>query len=283
MTPFSLPAPAKINLFLHILGRLPNGYHRLQTVFQLLDYGDTLHFEQAEQLILEAPAALAGDDNLILRAARALQQHSGQQQGVRIRLDKKLPAGGGLGGGSSNAATTLLALNQLWQLGLSLDALATIGLTLGADVPVFVHGRSAWADGIGEQLEPLNLPQKTWLVIFPDVAISTAAIFSDPSLTRDTPESKVATFLGAASKAAFRNDCEAVAKRLFPAVSHAINWLQERAGNARLTGTGACVFAEVPSRDAGERLLLQLPAHWQGFVAGGLNTSPVHQALAALR
>jgi 4-diphosphocytidyl-2-C-methyl-D-erythritol kinase len=280
---FSLPAPAKLNLFLHITGRRSDGYHTLQTVFSLLDYGDTLHFAPAEQLSLEAPAELGGDDNLILRAARALHQHVGRTPGAALRLDKRLPAGGGVGGGSSDAATTLLGLNHLWQLGLSMDELARIGLQLGADVPVFVRGHSAWAEGVGEHLTALDLPVVDYLVIHPGCSISTAAIFADPQLTRHTPESRVAAFLEPGAESQFRNDCEPVATRLFPQVRAAMDWLRMQTGNARMTGTGACVFARVADRQQGEALLQGLPPQWQGFVARSVNESPAHAALAKLR
>lgn len=280
---FTLPAPAKLNLFLHITGRRPDGYHTLQTLFALLDYGDLIHFAEADTLTLQAPAHLGGDNNLILRAARALAQATGCQRGARLILDKRLPAGGGVGGGSSDAATTLLGLNQLWELDLEIDTLAEIGLSLGADVPVFVRGRSAWAEGVGEQLQPLQLPEHFYLVIHPGVSISTAAIFADPQLTRHTPESRVAAFLEPGAETQFRNDCEAVVTRLFPAVAAALDWLGKQTGNARLTGTGACIFSRVADRQQGEDVLRQLPSPWQGFVARSVNVSPAHAALAQLR
>ena len=280
---FSLPAPAKLNLFLHITGRRDDGYHTLQTVFALLDTGDTLHFSSAAQLSLEAPAELGGDNNLILRAARALQAASGCQQGAAIRLDKRLPAGGGVGGGSSDAATALLGLNHLWQLPLGIDELAEIGLTLGADVPVFIRGHSAWAEGVGEQLQPLDLPEQIYVVVHPGVSVSTAAIFADPQLTRHTPESRVAAFLGPGAETDFRNDCEPVVTRLFPDIREALDWLRKQTGNARLTGTGACIFARVADRQQGEDVLRRLPSTWQGFVARSVNESPAHAALAQLR
>mgnify|MGYP006198339449 FL=1 len=280
---FSLPAPAKLNLFLHITGRRADGYHTLQTVFALLDVGDTLHFADADRLTLEAPAELGGDDNLILRAARALQSASGCQRGAAIRLDKRLPAGGGVGGGSSDAATTLLGLNLLWQLDLPIDTLAQIGLALGADVPVFVRGHSAWAEGVGEQLQALDLAQQFFVVVHPGISVSTAAIFADPQLTRHTPESRVAAFLGPGAETRFRNDCEPVATRLFPAIRDALDWLRKQTGNARLTGTGACVFARVADQQQGEDVLRRLPSAWQGFVARSVNESPAHTALAQLR
>ena len=280
---FTLPAPAKLNLFLHITGRRPDGYHTLQTLFALLDHGDLIHFAAADRLSLEAPAELGGDNNLILRAARALARASGCQQGARLVLDKRLPAGGGVGGGSSDAATTLLGLNHLWQLGLDLDTLAAIGLSLGADVPVFVRGRSAWAEGVGEQLQPLQLPEFFYLVIHPGVSVSTAAIFADPQLTRHTPESRVAAFLGPGAETLFRNDCEPVVTRLFPDIREALDWLRKQTGNARLTGTGACIFARVADQQQGEDVLRRLPSKWQGFVARSVNESPAHTALAQLR
>lgn len=284
IAPFSLPAPAKLNLFLHITGRRADGYHLLQTVFSLLDYGDALDFAEADTLTLDVEGdAPAGDDNLILRAARALQQHSGCTRGAALRLHKRLPQGGGVGGGSSDAATALLGLNHLWQLGLDIDTLAQIGLALGADVPVFVRGHNAWAEGVGEQLTPVELPEQHFVVVHPGVAVSTAMIFNDPELTRDTPESTVAAFLGQPPGNAFHNDCEGPARRHFPVISVTLDWLEKHAGNARMTGTGACVFARVADRQTGEKLLLQLPPHWSGFVASSVMLSPTHQALQSLQ
>lgn len=285
MTGFSLASPSKLNLFLHVTGRRPDGYHTLQTVFALLDYGDTLHFSPADALSLtvEEGAAPAGEDNLVLRAAHALRAATGTRQGAALTLVKRLPAGGGVGGGSSNAATALLGLNHLWDLGLDTGTLAEIGLGLGADVPVFVQGRSAWAEGVGEELSPVCCGDTWYLVLHPGVSVSTAMIFGDPQLTRDTPKSRVAAFLEPGSERHFRNDCEAVARRHFPAVSEALDWLKRHAGNARMTGTGACVFARVGSRQQGNDLLRRLPAHWKGFVARSVDESPAHRALAALR
>jgi 4-diphosphocytidyl-2-C-methyl-D-erythritol kinase len=292
---FSLPAPAKLNLFLHITGQRDDGYHLLQTVFALLDHGDTLQFEPADSLSLHVDGdAPGGEDNLILRAAKALQNHTGCSLGAKLTLTKKLPQGGGVGGGSSDAASTLLGLNHLWQLNLSIDELADIGLSLGADVPVFVRGHNAWAEGIGDQLQPINLPEQLFLVVHPGISAPTAVIFQDPQLTRDTAKSRVAAFLGQGlqqdSDASpsndcdfFHNDCEATAKQHFPAIAEALNWLEKRAGNARMTGTGACVFARIADRQSGEDLLLQLPPHWTGFVASSVKLSPAHQALKALQ
>lgn len=285
---FSLPAPAKLNLFLHITGQKQDGpqqgYHELQTVFALLDHGDTLNFAPADSLTLICPESIpANDDNLIIKAAKALQAHSGCTAGAAITLDKQLPMGGGVGGGSSDAATALLGLNHLWQLNLSLDELAKIGAKLGADVPVFVHGNSAWAEGIGEHLTPISLPTKHYLVIFPGIHVSTAQIFGDQQLTRDTPKSRLAAFLEPDSETCFRNDCEAVVTHHFPAVGDALNWLKNHAGNARMTGTGACVYAEIDSREAGKALIAQLPPRWTGFVACSVNRSPTLVALDSLK
>jgi len=281
---FSLPAPAKLNLFLHITGRRADGYHLLQTVFALLDDGDRIDFQHHDRLQLTVDGdAPVGEDNLILRAARLLQAHTGTTQGAHLHLHKRLPAGGGVGGGSSDAATALLGLNHLWGLSLDLDTLARLALQLGADVPVFVRGHSAWADGVGERLQPIDLPEETWLVVHPGVHVATAMIFNDPQLTRDTPESTVAAFLGQGPGADFHNDCEAPARRHFPAISEALEWLGKHAGNARMTGTGACCFARIADPQSAQALLTQLPPHWSGFVARSVNISPVHTALESLR
>ena len=282
----TLPAPAKLNLFLHVTGRRADGYHTLQTLFQLLDYGDTLHFEAADRLSLQPELpGVPTDSNLIMRAARLLQQHTGCAYGAAIRLDKKLPLGGGIGGGSSNAATTLLALNQLWNLQLSLDVLATLGLQLGADVPVFVRGHTAWAEGVGEHLQPVALPPRNYLILVPPCAVSTAAIFSQPALTRNSSPITIAAFLrgglretGLNHRQTGHNDCEPVVRSLYPEVAFALDWLSQF-GPARMTGTGACVFADFADRAAAQSVLTQIPANYRGFVAMGVNVSPVHAAL----
>lgn len=269
-------APAKLNLFLHITGRRADGYHLLQTVFQLLDTGDVLRFaprvDNTLQLHCSDPA-LAGEQNLVLRAARALQTLQPGTPGADIHLDKQLPTGAGLGGGSSDAATTLLALNELWQLGLDRNTLAQIGLQLGADVPVFVHGHSAWAEGIGEQLTPVTLPERWFLVLTPAVHVSTATIFSHQELTRDGAAITMRTFLNGHS----RNDCEALVRRLYPQVDAALNWLAHFA-EARMTGTGASVFVAFDRRADAESVLAQLAkadcdllSGVQAFVARGIN------------
>ncbi len=281
----TLPAPAKLNLFLHITGRRADGYHELQSLFALLDQGDSLTFRGADdlQLTCSDPAIPCDDSNLILRAAACLRAHTGTRQGAHIHLDKRLPAGGGVGGGSSDAATTLLGLNTLWDLGLSEDTLATLGLALGADVPIFVRGHSAWAEGVGEKITPVDLPDAHFLVIHPGIHVSTARIFGDRELTRDTPISKLPASLEAVLTRDFHNDCEAVAKRHFPEIGKTLDWLRQHAGNSRMTGTGACCFARLTGPQQGQQLLQQLPQHWTGFVARSRNTSPLHEALARFR
>ncbi|HBX36824.1 MAG TPA: 4-(cytidine 5'-diphospho)-2-C-methyl-D-erythritol kinase [Pseudohongiella sp.] len=281
-----VPAPAKLNLFLHITGRRADGYHNLQTVFQILGHGDTLHLSPRSDGKLKLDcnrSELIGGDNLVLQAARALQSESGCPLGADIYLDKRLPAGGGLGGGSSDAASTLLALNALWKLEMDKQQLASIGLALGADVPVFVHGNSAWAEGVGEHLTPISLPEATYLVITPDCHIATGRIFSHEQLTRDTPPIKMCAFLAGQS----RNDCETLVRNLYPEVDEALNWLAQFAP-ARMTGTGASVFASFRTEADARKVLhelehIDLPAlkRASSFVAQGLNQSPVDQALAS--
>ena len=275
-------APAKLNLFLHITARRPDGYHELQTLFQFLDYGDELWFEVNDSgrvQRLDGNTAVAPEQDLAVRAALALAEASGSRQGVSIRLDKRLPIGGGLGGGSSDAATVLLVLNQLWQLGLSNERLADIGLSLGADVPVFVAGQAAWAEGVGERLSPVEtLPEPWYLVVRPAVTVSTAEIFSDPELTRDSPPITIADFLSETCE----NRLQPVVERLYPEVARALAWLSQYR-SARMTGSGACVFASFEQRQQAETALQQLPAPWTGFVARGCNRSPLHGQLAMRR
>lgn len=277
----TLPAPAKLNLFLHITGRRPDGYHELQTVFQFLDRADRLHFRlrRGGELTLtpELPGVPA-ESNLVLRAARLLQSESGCRLGADIALEKELPMGGGIGGGSSDAATTLLGLNRLWQLGLSEDRLAELGLRLGADVPVFVRGRAAWAEGVGERLEPVEIPEPHYLVLTPNVHVSTAEVFRHPQLTRHTPAITLAAFRAGGGGLTLRNDCENVVRTLSPEVDAALRWLGSH-GPAHMTGTGACCFLPCSDRAAAEALLAQSPI--PGFVARGMNRSPAHSALAA--
>ncbi|MFU0446097.1 4-(cytidine 5'-diphospho)-2-C-methyl-D-erythritol kinase [Pseudocitrobacter faecalis] len=277
------PSPAKLNLFLYITGQRADGYHELQTLFQFLDYGDTLTIEprQDGQLRLLTPLKdVPDEDNLIIRAARLLMKMAAQTQrlpegsGADISIEKRLPMGGGLGGGSSNAATVLVALNHLWQCGLSEDELAAIGLTLGADVPVFVRGHAAFAEGVGEQLTPIDVAEKWYLVVHPGVSIPTPVIFKDPDLPRNTPKRSIDTLL----KCEFRNDCEVIARKRFREVDEVLSWLLEYAPS-RLTGTGACVFAEFDTELAARQVLEQAPEWFNGFVAKGVNLSPLHQSM----
>jgi len=238
------PAPAKLNLFLHIVGRRPNGYHELQTVFQLIDLCDSISVVVREDGLIErpvGPADVAPEDDLVVRAARALQAQTGAHLGATLRVYKKIPQGGGLGGGSSDAATTLLALNRLWGCGLNLDELAGIGLPLGADVPVFVRGSSAWAEGVGDRLTPLELPEKWYVVVHPGVGVATRDVFQAPELTRNSPK----ITMRALFQTGGRNDCESVVRSRFPEVADALDWLA-RFGSARLTGTGACPVDPAP-------------------------------------
>jgi len=271
------PAPAKLNLLLHVVGRRADGYHELQTVFQFLTVSDWLYFDVHQQTGIELvgePAGVPANADLCVRAATLLRDATSSQAGVTIYNDKRLPLGGGLGGGSSDAATTLLVLNRLWGLDLPSDELARLGLSLGADVPVFVHGRAAWAEGVGEILTPVTPPEAWYLVLVPPVSISTAAIFSDPGLTRDTPRTKIPDLLSGVGQ----NDCEAVVRCRHPEVAAALDWLNGFSA-ARLTGTGACVFAAFDTQADAQAVAAQLPASWSGLVAQGTNRSPLLAAM----
>ncbi len=266
-------APAKLNLFLHVTGRRGDGYHELQTLFQFIDLMDQIEIEVTEGGAIERPVGLphlSEQDDLVVKAATALQKHTGTQLGARIRVDKRIPEGGGLGGGSSDAATTLVALNQLWSTGLSRQQLAEIGLKLGADVPVFIHGRAAWAEGVGEKLEYVDPPEENYLLVAPGVSVSTAEIFQARELTRNTPKAKIAGFLPDGG----RNDCEPVVVARHPEIGEALRWLSQY-GGARMTGTGSCLFVALESRERAEEILLQLPEKWIGFVVKGMNRSPL--------
>lgn len=270
------PAPAKLNLFLHVVGKRADGYHSLQTVFQLLDHCDEIFIEPTDDGLIRRPEGLAGivpEQDLVVRAARLLQAESGARLGAELRVHKRIPSGGGLGGGSSDAATVLVALNRLWGLEWPAGRLAALGLRLGADVPVFVHGHSAWAEGVGERLSPVELPAAWYLVVCPDCAVSTAEIFSDPELTRDSPETTISGFLSAGG----RNDCEPVVRRRYPAVAAALDWVTARSGGrpARLTGTGGCVFAAFDVAEQAQAALEGLPDRWTAFVARGVAESPL--------
>lgn len=275
-----LPAPAKLNRMLHITGRRPDGYHELQTLFQFLDHGDTLTLAPRDDGELRLTPTLSGvapADNLILRAATALREATGSRQGADIHLDKRLPMGGGLGGGSSDAATALLGLNRLWGLHLSIEVLAELGLRLGADVPVFVRGHAAWAEGIGERLTPVALDTPWFVVVHPGVSVSTPAVFQAPELTRGTPPITMARALQGGT-ASWRNDCELTVRELYPEVAGALDWLSDRAP-AMLTGTGACVFARLDHEADATALLDDISGRWTSFKAQGLNRSPLHDAL----
>ena len=281
------PAPAKLNLCLHVTGQRPDGYHALQTIFQLIDLCDELSFEVAPRGVIErrddglaksgALAAIPSDKDLCVRAARALEAVAGDRgvpSGVCIRVRKRIPMGGGLGGGSSDAATTLLALNHLWELGLSEDSLAEIGLRLGADVPVFVRGRCALGEGVGERLTPLELPDRWFLVIHPGVVVPTAAVFQRPELTRNSPVLTIPALLASGDG----NDCEPVVRQRFPDVAAALDWLGGYA-SARLTGTGACIYATFESADAAAEVARKVPPRWRSWVVRGLSDSPLRKRL----
>ncbi|WP_439146948.1 4-(cytidine 5'-diphospho)-2-C-methyl-D-erythritol kinase [Vibrio sp.] len=278
-TPTHWPSPAKLNLFLYITGRRDNGYHELQTLFQFVDVGDeltvTANRETSSITITPDIPGVATEDNLIWKAATALQQYSSTTFGADIQLKKVLPMGGGIGGGSSNAATVLVALNYLWQLNLSDDQLAEIGLKLGADVPVFVRGHAAFAEGVGEQLQPANPDEKWYLVVKPQVSIATVDIFTHSELTRNTPKRALSTLL----EQEYVNDCEKIVRMLYPEVDKQLSWLLQYAPS-RLTGTGSCVFAEFNSKKEAESVLEQLPDTVSAFVARGRNISPLKETLA---
>jgi len=273
------PAPAKLNLMLHINGRRADGYHRLQTLFQFLDWGDELRFWVTDDpgIVLETPTpGVDPDQDLVVIAAGRLQaagvQAGARPRGARIRLRKRIPMGGGLGGGSSDAATTLVVLNRLWGLDLPIERLQALGLALGADVPVFLGGRAAWAEGVGEHLQAVEPDEPWYVVIDPGVHVSTKDVFNDPDLTRSTPIGKMANFVRHGGK----NDCEAVVRRRYPEVDAALTWLSSRA-LARLTGTGACVFAAVDNRDRAVEIVRDPPPGRQAFVVRGINRSPLYR------
>lgn len=273
------PAPAKINLFLNIVGRRSDGYHDLQTVFQFLDLADTITLHSrtdSDILRLAGPAGVPPDQDLAVRAARLLREHTGSTQGLDIGIDKRIPQGGGLGGGSSDAATVLVALNHLWRLGLAVDELAALGLRLGADVPVFVRGHAAFAEGVGERLTPCLPPQGWAVVIVPGCAVATGSIFAHPDLTRDTPRIRMHAF----SEFGYHNDCEAVVRRLYPEVDGALGWLGQF-GQARLTGTGAGIYLLSEDVALVRRIQGQVPEAWSSFVTRTMNRSPLLDCIAA--
>ncbi len=268
------PAPAKLNLFLHVTGRRADGYHLLQSVFRLVDYSDTVWLGVRRDGRIERLADVPGvpaDQDLTVRAARLLQEATACPLGADIHLEKRLPMGGGLGGGSSDAATVLLALNRLWNLGLPRQRLEELALRLGADVPVFVYGRSAFAEGVGEKLTPISLPPAWYVVLIPPVAVATAGVFAAPELTRNTPPIKIADFLSGAG----RNDLQPVVVKEYPEVARHLDWLG-RFGEARMTGSGACVFLATEDEAGAHAILRELPRDMQGFVARGLDRHPLY-------
>lgn len=277
--PLAWPAPAKLNLCLHIVGRRADGYHLLQTAIQFIDLCDELMFFERPAGVFERidePSDIPPDVDLTLRAARLLAQQAGSPAGVAIKLHKRIALQAGLGGGSSDAATVLVALNRLWGLNLHLERLAQLGLQLGADVPVFVRGHAAWVEGVGERIEPVDYPESHYVVIKPRAAVSTAEIFQASELTRNSPITTIRDFLAGGG----RNDCTATVCGRYPEVAEALDWLSQF-GEARLTGTGACVFAAMPDAASAKRVSAQLPARWSGYVVRGLNRSPLVDRLAS--
>ena len=274
----SCPAPAKLNLFLHVIGRRADGYHLLQSAFRLIDLHDELDFERRDDGRIERLTPLDGvrpEDDLVVRAARLLQRETATNQGASIGLRKRIPMGGGLGGGSSNAATTLIALNRLWQTGLTRDQLARLGLSLGADVPFFIFGKDAFAEGVGDLLTPLTLPTSGYVVVHPGISVPTAKIFSSEHLTRDSEPIRITDFASDAT----RNDLQAAACKLFPEVANAVAWLEQFAP-AIMTGSGACVFAEVNDHDTAARIVEQCPAPWRAWLVRSISQHPLHDWLA---
>lgn len=281
----AVPSPAKLNLMLHITGRRSDGYHELQTIFQFVDYGDELKFQQRDDNQLSLSPAIEGvgfEDNLIIKAARALQNHPNAENktcGANIELQKTLPMGGGLGGGSSNAATTMLALNTLWHLDLSLEELATIGVKLGADVPVFIKGQACWAEGVGEKITPLpDLVENWFLVACPNAHSDTKEIFSHKELTRDSEILNMRHALEGQAANTVRNDCQLVASKLNPEIGKTLNLLN-KFGSAKMTGTGACVFLSFASENKATKVASKLPAELIIFIAKGTNLSSAHKVL----
>lgn len=267
------PAPAKLNLFLHVVGRRADGYHLLQTVFRFLDCGDTLRCEprRDSRIVLATPLpGVPPETDLTVRAANALRAATGASDGVSLHLEKRLPMGGGLGGGSSDAATTLLALNRLWRTGLDSSRLQRIGLALGADVPIFVHGRSSFAEGVGEHFTDVSLPPAWYLVLVPAVAVPTPEIFRSAALRRDTPAIAAADWRPGFG----RNDLEAVACALYPEVARHLDWLRHY-GDARMSGSGACCFVEFAREAAAQAALAALPADMKGLLAAGVDRHPL--------
>ena len=279
--PIPWPAPAKLNLCLHVVGRRSDGYHLLQSAIQFIDLCDEINFYDRPAGIIEriaGPADVPADRDLVIRAATALAQHAKVTRGVGIELNKRIPMQAGLGGGSSDAATVLVALNELWEVHLPIGELAELGLKLGADVPVFVRGCAAWVEGIGEQLTVQDFPEMHYVVLKPSANVSTVEIFQAAELTRNSPITTIRAFLAGGG----RNDCTSTVRGRYPDVAEALDWLGNF-GTAKLTGTGACVFAEVRDQSAGATVLAQLPARWQGFLVRSVNRSPLLDRLAEER
>jgi 4-diphosphocytidyl-2-C-methyl-D-erythritol kinase len=272
------PSPAKLNLCLHIVGRRDDGYHLLQTAIQFIDLCDELRFYERPDGVIQrvaGPASIPEDNDLSIRAARLLARESGIRTGVGIELLKRVPSQAGLGGGSSDAATVLVALNRLWGLDLEIERLSALGLKLGADVPVFVRGHAAWVEGVGELLQPADYPESWYIVVKPQAFVSTVEIFQAAELTRNSPITTIRAFLAGGG----RNDCTSTVRRRYPEIAEALDWLQVY-GEARLTGTGACVFAAMPDEKRARAVKAQLPAQWSGFVVRGVNRSPLLDRLA---
>lgn len=267
------PAPAKLNLFLHVVGRRADGYHLLQTVFQFLDWGDDLYFTprgDGEVRRTAGPEEIPAQTDLVVRAAETLRRASGCNLGADIRVEKRIPVGGGLGGGSSDAATTLVALNRLWNTGFTIDELASLGMNLGADVPVFVRGQSAWAEGVGEKLRPVELPERWYLVVTPPVQVSTAEVFGAAELRRNAPRVSFEDFTAGRTG----NDCEPVTCARQPQVAEALAFVRSL-GDGRMSGTGASVFVAFDTQQAALAASRQVPSRWASVVARGVGRSPL--------
>jgi len=281
----TVSAPAKLNLFLHITGQREDGYHLLQTVFQFLDYADTITLSLRDDGLIRRVSDLAGvpaEDDLVVKAAKLLQQHCGADLGADISVNKILPMGGGLGGGSSNAASVLVALNHLWDCGLDQQELMALGVQLGADVPVFIFAQSAWAEGVGERLKAVDLPEKWFLVLKPQINVSTAKVFSNSQLRRDCSTITIRDFLQGQSQN-IGNVCEKPVREMYPEVDQALTDLARYCenGESKLTGTGACVFAAFDKQEQAEKALLELSKKWDGFVAKGMNQTPLKEFFPA--
>ncbi len=273
------PAPAKLNLFLHVIGRRPDGYHLLQSVFTLIDFADRLRFRVRGDGLVRRVSDLPGvpaDEDLVVRAARALQAATGTSFGVDIEVDKRIPMGGGLGGGSSDAATVLMVLARLWSIRLDAEALVRLGATIGADIPFFVFGRPAWVEGVGERLTAIEIPRRWYVVLAPPIQVPTRLVFDAPELTRNTEALKMEDFSAQPRGIHFHNDLEAVVTSRYPAVREYLEWLG-RHGTARMTGSGGCVFAEFESRESARRVIDALPAEMKGFIARGLEKHPLRE------